>query len=49
MIGMLGHGLASAAPHGNRTRRWLRDLALGALLGAAKAVLLVLIARELLA
>ena len=34
---------------GSRKRRWLRDLAIGASLGATKAALLVLIARQLLA
>lgn len=48
-IGRIGRRLAAAAPHGSRRRRCLRDLAIGASLGAAKAVLLVLIARQLLA
>ena len=45
MIGRLRCSLAPAS----RRRRWLRDLAIGASLGATKAVLLVLIAKELLA
>ena len=49
MIGMLRRGLARAAPPASRRRRWLRDLAIGGAFGAMKAILLVVIARELLA